>query len=159
MPVKIRPLHTGDRAALVAILRETPEFKPFEVKVAEEVIDSYLANPGGSGYYALAAVEGGEVVGFLCYGPTPCTEGTWDMYWEAVAAGKRGRGIGTALMEAGEAHISREGGRLVLVETSSLPLYENTRRFHARRGYAVVARIADFYAPGDDRLILCRRLK
>ncbi len=38
-------MHAGDKPALMAILRITPEFKPHEVIVAEEVIDAYLEDP------------------------------------------------------------------------------------------------------------------
>jgi GNAT superfamily N-acetyltransferase len=159
MPARIRPMHAGDKPSLMQILANTPEFKSYEVTVAEEVIDSYLADPVNSGYHILVAVDGGRLAGYLCYGPTPCTDGTWDIYWEAVAPEKRGQGIGTALMKAAEAAITKSGGRLIIIETSSTPLYENTRHFHQGRGYQTAARVADFYAPGDDRLILQKRLK
>ena len=81
------------------ILRDTPEFKPSEVAVAEEVIECYLNGPLGSGYHILVA-EADSVAGYICYGPTPMTEGTWDLYWEAVARERRGQGIGSALMRA-----------------------------------------------------------
>jgi ribosomal protein S18 acetylase RimI-like enzyme len=152
-------MHTGDKPALMRILAVTPEFKPYEVTVAEEVIDVYLDDPVGSGYHILVAVEGGKISGYICYGPTPCTDGTWDMYWEAVAPADRGRGIGTALTEAAEAAIIKAGGRMIMIETSASSLYDNTRRFHQARGYETVARVADFYAPGDDQLIMRKRLK
>jgi ribosomal protein S18 acetylase RimI-like enzyme len=152
-------MKTGDKPALMRILAVTPEFKSYEVTVAEEVIDSYLADQAGSGYHTLVAVEGGKVSGYICYGPTPCTDGTWDMYWEAVDPADRGRGIGTALTEAAESSIIKAGGRMVMIETSASPLYDNTRRFHQARGYETVARVTDFYAPGDDQLIMQKRLK
>ena len=62
------------------ILRNTPEFNASEVKVAEEVIDSYLSDAKGSGYYVLTAEDGSTVTGYICYGPTPLTDGTWDLY-------------------------------------------------------------------------------
>jgi ribosomal protein S18 acetylase RimI-like enzyme len=141
------------------ILAVTPEFKPYEVTVAEEVIDAFLEEPVRSGYHVLVAVDGGRIAGYICYGPTPCTDGTWDMYWEAVAPADRGKGIGTALTEAAEGEISQAGGRMIMIETSASPLYDNTRRFHGARGYETVARVADFYAPGDDQLIMRKRLK
>jgi len=141
------------------ILAVTPEFKPYEVTVAGEVIDAYLDDPAGSGYYILVAIEGGKVSGYICYGPTPCTDGTWDVYWEAVATEDRGRGIGTALTQAAEANMIKAGGRMIMIETSASALYDNTRRFHQARGYETVARVADFYAPGDDQLIMRKRLK
>jgi ribosomal protein S18 acetylase RimI-like enzyme len=144
----------GDKPALMRILQDTPEFKPLEVVVAEEVIDSYLSNPRKSGYHTLVAEEGPLVSGYICYGETPCTVGTWDIYWIAVAREKRGRGIGKALTEAAEAAIKKAGGRLAIIETSSTPPYENTRNFYLDRGYEIIARIPDYYLPGDDKLIL-----
>jgi ribosomal protein S18 acetylase RimI-like enzyme len=147
----------ADKPALMRILRNTPEFKPFEVVVAEEVIDSYLNDPR-AGYFTLVAEDGGKIAGYICYGETPVTIGTWDIYWVAVDPTKRGRGIGKLLSEAVETAIKKAGGRLAIIETSSTPLYENTRKFYERRGYEPVARIPDFYMPGDDKLILRKKL-
>ena len=148
-----------DKPILIEILRDTPEFKPSEVVVAEEVIDSYLNDPVNSGYYALVAEVDLSVVGYICYGPTPLTEGTWDLYWEAVAQKRRGQGIGSALLKAAEEEIRKAKGRLALIETSSTPAYEKTLHYHLRQGYEIIARIPDFYSPGDDKLILQKRLK
>ena len=148
-----------DKPALMAILRNTPEFKPSEVVVAEEVIDSCLKDPANSGYNILTAEDGSGIVGYICYGPTPLTDGTWDLYWEAVAQRRRGQGIGSALMRAAEEEIRKAEGRLALIETSSTTAYEKTRRFHLGLGYEIIARIPDFYSPGDDKLVLQKRLK
>jgi D-alanine-D-alanine ligase len=147
----------GDKPALMRILRNTPEFKSFEVVVAEEVIDSYLNDPR-AGYFTLIAEEDGKIAGYICYGETPCTVGTWDIYWVAVDRAKRGHGIGKMLSEAAETAIKKAGGRLAIIETSSTPLYENTRQFYERRGYEPVACIPDFYTPGDDKLVLRKKL-
>jgi ribosomal protein S18 acetylase RimI-like enzyme len=147
----------GDKPALMRILRNTPEFKPFEVAVAEEVIDSYLNDPQ-SGYFTLVAEDDGEIAGYICYGETPCTVGTWDIYWVAVAGEKRGRGIGKVLSETVETAMKKAGGRMAIIETSSTPLYDNTRNFYLDRGYEIIARIPDFYMPSDDKLILRKKL-
>jgi predicted N-acetyltransferase YhbS len=129
------------------------------VVVAEELIDCYLDDPSGSGYHILVAEVDSTVTGYICYGPAPLTEGTWDVYWVAVAREKQGQGIGNALMKSAEKDIVRAKGRLAIIETSSTPAYEKTRGFHLSQGYEIVARIPDFYAPGDDKLILQKRLK
>jgi GNAT superfamily N-acetyltransferase len=141
------------------ILRSTPEFKPSEVVVAEEVINSYLRDPRSSGYYALVAELDSAIAGYICYGPAPLTEGTWDIYWMAVSAEKQGKGTGGALLAYAEDRIRETQGRLAIIETSSKPEYEKTRRFHLSHGYEVIGRISDFYAPGDDKLILQKRLR
>jgi ribosomal protein S18 acetylase RimI-like enzyme len=159
MEINIRPMTYKDKPSIVKILCNTPEFKPSEVAVAEEVIDNHLGDPLGSGYHILVAEGDSTVVGYICYGPTPLTEGTWDIYWEAVAQEKQGQGIGSMLMESAEREIIRAKGRLAIIETSSTPAYEATRRFHIGHGYEIVARIPDFYAPEDDKLILQKRLR
>jgi ribosomal protein S18 acetylase RimI-like enzyme len=140
------------------ILRNTPEFKPHEVAVAEEVIDAFLNDPRESGYFTLVAEDNDEIAGYICYGETPCTVGTWDIYWVAVDREKRRRGIGKVLSETAEAAIKKGGGRLAIIETSSTPLYDNTRNFYLGRGYETIARIPDFYMTGDDKLILVKKL-
>ena len=148
-----------DRPRITEILRDTPEFKPSEVAVAEELIDIYLDDPSGSGYHILVAEADSTVEGYICYGPTPLTETTWDIYWMAVAGEKQGRGIGRALLKSAEEEIIEAQGRLAIIETSSTPLYEKTRHFHLGEGYEVVCRIPDFYASGDDKLIMQKRLR
>ena len=175
--LKIRPMIKEDKQAIMQILRDTPEFIPAEVVVAEEVLDNYLKDPSGSGYYVFVAeltlppllerqgikVKGkgnqqSELVGYICYGPTPLTEGTWDIYWMAVNQKAKGKGIGSALLALAEGKIKEAGGRLILIETSSKPEYERTIKFHRSQGYEVVSQIPDFYALGDDKLTLQKRL-
>ncbi len=148
-----------DKPAIMQILKVIPEFKPAEVVVAEEVIDSYLRNPSGSGYHVLVAEVDLSVAGYICYGPTPLTEGTWDIYWIAVAPKEQGKGIGSALVALAESNIKKDQGRLALIETSGKSEYENSRNFYSFHGYEVVCQIADFYARGDDKLIFWKRLR
>ena len=159
MTVRMRPMTGEDKPGIMEILRHTPEFNPAEVIVAEEVIDSYLRDRSGSGYFVLVAEANSSVVGYICYGPAPMTEGTWDMYWAAVALEEQGRGIGRALFMQAEKEIRKQGGRLAIIETSSKPEYEKTRCFHRNSGYQVVGCVEDFYSPGDDKLIFLKRLR
>ena len=153
---RIRELRAGDRDAVVRVVHATELFSAAEKDVAVEVLDSYLEKPGKD-YFALGAfTQRGVLLGYACYGPTPCTSGTWDLYWIAVSREARGRGIGTVLMEEIERRLVEQRARLVLIETSSRAEYEPTRGFYDRRGYEVVARVPDFYAVGDDRVIFAR---
>jgi GNAT superfamily N-acetyltransferase len=99
-----------------------------------------------------------RLIGYACFGATPATDGTYDLYWLAVDPAAQGRGIGSALVRAVEAKLLDRGARLLVVETSSRPDYEGTRRFYARSGYKEAARVRDFYAPADDRIVLTTRL-
>ena len=50
--------------------------------VALEVFDAAVA--GSPDYEALGAELNGSLAGWICWGHTPCTVGTWDLYWMAV---------------------------------------------------------------------------
>lgn len=150
---------TGDdRPGIVEILRNTPEFTPDEVEVARELIDIYLQQGTRSGYHVLVAETDSSPVGYICYGPTPLTRGTWDIYWMAVAPAQQGRGIGRVLLTAAEDEIKSAAGRLILIETSSKIDYERARGFYRKQGYRVAETITDFYSPGDDRVVFRKDL-
>jgi ribosomal protein S18 acetylase RimI-like enzyme len=153
----IRNMTHKDKKGIMQILKDTPEFTPAEVVLADEVIDSYLFNPANSGYFTLVAEIDSKTAGYVCYGPTPITEGTWDIYWIAVDHNIQGQGIGRKLMEEAEDKIKEANGRLIIVETSSKPGYEKTNLFYQRLGYTIACRIKDFYLIGDDKITYEKR--
>jgi ribosomal protein S18 acetylase RimI-like enzyme len=98
-----------------------------------------------------------ELVGYACYGPTPSTDRTWDLYWIAVDPAVQGTGSGTLLLNEVERRLEAENARMLVVETSSRSDYAATRRFYEKRGYDEAARLNNFYAPADDRIIYTKR--
>ncbi len=154
----IRTTQSQDVPQLVELARQTGVFKPIEIAALAEVLEEYLRKPGGAGYHAYSYEEAGQLAGFACHGPNSMTDRTWDLYWIAVARGCQNRGLGTQLLEFVEADIRRQAGRLILVETSSLPAYDLTRRFYAKHGYEQVALVPDFYADGDSLVLFRKRL-
>jgi len=153
MPL-IRPFESRDKPAVMKILGSLPEFEPHEVTIAEELIDCYLNDGVASGYHLKVIEDASEVKGYVCYGPTPLTKGTWDIYWIAVSPESKGKGLGTELMNNAEDTIKKASGRLIIVETSSKPIYENTRYFYHHLNYQTICQIKDFYSRGDDKVML-----
>lgn len=154
----IRWTRDGDREAVVNLLVETRFFRPDEVTIAKEVLDAAIQD-GPGGHYQSFVIEGeGRVAGWVCWGPTPCTIGSFDIYWLAVRTDCQGQGLGRQLMDFAERQIASRGGRLAVVETSSREAYEPTRAFYQRLRYSQAARIADFYGPGDDKVVFTKRL-
>jgi D-alanine-D-alanine ligase len=128
-------------------------FFPEEIDTAVELVEERLAKGTSSGYLFFFAERGGRTVGYSCFGPIACTKSSFDLYWIAVHADTRGQGLGRILLEESEKAIHRIGGTRVYVETSSRPLYEPTRGFYLKRGYREEARLADFYGPGDAKVM------
>lgn len=123
-----------------------PEQKDYRIAV----IDTREGVDGGGG-------SGREdVAGYMTWGPTPMAEGAYDLYWMAVAPAEQGKGRGKELVRWLETEVRKLNGRMIIIETSSQPMYHPTRQFYIGLEYKEVARIPDFYKPGDDRVIYAK---
>ena len=159
--VTLRTLQPEDREPVHDILVRTGFFTAVEVSTALELIDAWLEHGEPSDYYCFVGTDPQTqaILGYVCFGPVPLTEGTYDLYWIAVDPRTQGRGVGRSLLDYAEIQVQRRQGRLVLIETSSQDKYESTARFYERCGYTLLARLADFYRPGDDKLVFGKYLQ
>jgi ribosomal protein S18 acetylase RimI-like enzyme len=157
--MKIRPLVLKDRAKLQSMLINSQAFTTEEVNVAMELIDIVLKDENQKDYKIYCMVDGqDQPTGYICYGPTPMTKGTFDLYWIVVDPKFQGQGIGSKLLDFLEKVLREKGGRIILAETSSIPEYEKTQRFYLEKGFREVARVPDYYDQGNDRITFCKRL-
>jgi D-alanine-D-alanine ligase len=154
----IRRTRAGDREAIVSLVERTGFFRAEEVLIATEVLDEALRDGLAGHYQSFTALLDDRPVGWVCYGATPCTVGTFDVYWIAVDPGFQGRRIGSALLTWAERGIAGRRGRLAVAETSGRADYEPTRKFYLHRGYHQAGRLRDFYAPGDDKVVYLRQI-
>ncbi len=156
MSWSLGPVGRAQRARLERLTAATGVFRPEEVATAVELLDASL--DGDDDYRFLGAYEGDDLLGYACWGPTPGTVSTSDLYWIVVDPARQHQGVGTTLLGAVEARLTADGCRLVVVETSSRADYAPTRAFYERRGYARVATIPGYYAPSDDLVIYLKDL-
>ena len=155
--VKLRSeVRPTDSAAVRRIVESTGLFRPAEIDVAVELVETRLAKGPGSGYEFVFAEQKGEVVGYACYGPNTLTVASWDLFWIAVEHTLHGQGIGRLLLDEAQRRISAAGGKRIYIETSHRADYAATRGFYERCGYRLEAVLKDFYAPGDSKAIYVR---
>ena len=168
MSVKLGALTRGHRNRIREILDATAVFRNEEVAVALELFDeTFAAGPARAPYdpgdgvanyeFVGSFAREGQLVGYVCYGATPGTDRVYDLYWIAMHPAFQGDGGGTQLLGEVERRLRQREARLLVVETSSRDDYAPTRRFYESRGYGTAARLADYYAPGDDRVIYTKR--
>jgi ribosomal protein S18 acetylase RimI-like enzyme len=149
----IRPTVPADTPTLLALARDTSVFKPHEIQALDEVLEDYHAHNHAEGHRSVTYEQGGQVTGFAYYAPAAMTDRTWYLYWIAVAKSVQARGTGGALLRHVEEDIRREQGRVLFIETSSLPHYEPTRRFYLKHGYEQSAVLPDYYTDGDNMVV------
>ncbi len=147
-----------DRNPILAFLKETGFFHDGEIEIAREVLDEALKNGPSGHYQSFTLLACDKPAGWICLGPTPCTVGTFDVYWIGVSPTQQGKGYGRALLEYAEKIIRKRQGRLIVIETSGRTLYDSTRGFYLASGYQESARIPDFYGPDDPRVIYTKPL-
>ena len=159
LPIQFRTeLDASDPDAVRALVLSTGFFSPEEVAVAVELVQERLGKGEASGYRFLFAERGGLMLGYTCFGLIPLTRSSHDLYWIVVHPHSQGAGLGRQLLAMTERAIATAGGTVVYAETSSRPQYEPTRAFYLKCGYRIAAEIADFYAPGDGKVVFEKRL-
>ena len=156
MSCSLRPVGHAHRARLEQLTRATGLFREEEVATAVELLDESL--DGDDDYRFVGAFDGDQLVGYACWGPTPGTAATSDLYWIVVDRERQGSGIGSQLLREVERLLTADGRRLVVVETSSRADYGPTRGFYEARGYTKTATIPEYYAPGDDLVVFTKDL-
>jgi D-alanine-D-alanine ligase len=147
-----------DRQPILDFIKATKFFRKNEIEIAKEVLEDALKHGPSGHYQSFTLLTAGIPVGWVCLGPTPCTEGTYDIYWLGVSPECQGKGYGRALLEHAESVIRKRHGRLIVIETSGQSLYGSTRGFYLSLGYRETARVPDFYGVNDPRVIYTKPL-
>jgi ribosomal protein S18 acetylase RimI-like enzyme len=148
----------SDSDKVYSIVRSSGFFSPQEINVAVELVKERETKGPSSGYFFLFAEMAGDVAGYTCFGPIPCTEESYDIYWIAVSEPLRRLGLGRELLRRTEEKITEMGGRRIYVETSSRAQYQPTHAFYRRSGYGEAAILEHFYSPDDHKIIFLKVL-
>jgi len=155
----IRPLELKDRDAIARILCQGDTFTEKEIQVALELVDDVLKHPSHLDYHIYSAVLPPETVaGFICFGPVPLTDDSFDLYWIAVDNRQFKNGIGSRLVAFMEDIVRGKAGRQIYVDTSSTPPYAAARSFYEKYGYRIVCVLDDFYRHGDHKVQFQKKL-
>lgn len=148
----------NDARVIRELVAETGFFYPDEVAIAEELVVERLSKGPASGYHFVLAEISGQIAGYASYGHIACTRASYDLYWIAVHPRFQGQGVGRLILEESERCIRAAGGQRVYIETSNREQYQSTRGFYLRCGYMCEATLAEFYGPGDDKVIYVKGL-
>ncbi len=153
--MNVRPTEQNDIQDIQLILKQTQLF-PSDILPA--MIDGFLSGDTTGGLW-LSCEERGKAIGFCHAAPEHMTDGTWNMLAIAVLPAEQGKGYGRAITARLEAILADHDQRILIVNTSGTETFSRARLFYANNGYTEEARIRDFWASGDDKIVFWKSLR
>lgn len=154
MTMKMRPTKSADIPALKLVLDGTGLFPS---QMLPDMLSGFLSGDDSESVW-MTAEEDRNAIGFCFASPEALTEGTWNMLAIAVLPAKQGGGAGSAMVAALEKHLAEQGNRILIADTSGTDDFAQTREFYRKNGYTEEARIRDFWAAGDDKVVFWKAL-
>lgn len=148
MQIHIREMRREDIPALEDVLNQTGLFP---AEMLQPMAEPWLS--GIAGHRWMVALYHENPIGFAYVEAERMTEGTFNLLAIAVKPEAQARGVGTALVSDLMQRLRNEGGRVLLVETSSLDEFAKTRSFYEGQAFTKEARIRDFYRNGEDKIV------
>lgn len=149
----IRPVTRNDIPSLKTVI-DAHELFPSDM--LDEMISDYFANENSTDIWFTCQEK--EPVAIAYCAPEKMTEGTWNLYLIAVHPDYQGQGVGTSMVHYIEEILAARGERILLVETSSLDSFAQTRKFYHKCGYHQEAQIREFYQAGEDKIVFRKSL-
>ncbi|WP_425040737.1 N-acetyltransferase family protein [Primorskyibacter sp. S187A] len=148
----IRDMQPSDIPYVQDLLTTIALFPP------EMLPDFFAATSGQPGQLWLVGEADGQIQAMCFAQAEDLAQNVTNMRALGVRGAAHRQGWAARLVAALEARLSEEGMRMMVVETSSLPEYAPARAFYSASGYAEVARIPEFWAPGDAKVVFTKSL-
>ncbi len=117
-----------------------------------------MADPDSGEIWITAKAGGGRAAGFCYAAAETLADGIWNLRAIAVLPAEQGEGRGAALCAHLEAELRAQRQRIVVVDTAGTDDFAATRDFYGNIGYVEEARIREFWAKGDDKVIFSKSL-
>lgn len=152
--MKIRPTLQEDIAALQEVLNGTELFPSEMLPV---MVRGFLSGEESRDFWLTCEVDG-RAIGFCYAVPEDLADGAWNMLALAVHSACQGRGHGGALVAQLESELKNRDQRILIVDTSGAEAFVKTRTFYRKNGYDEEARIRDFWAKGNDKIVFWKSL-
>jgi ribosomal protein S18 acetylase RimI-like enzyme len=104
----------------------------------------------------VAEGKDGELVGFVCGFLSQAVDDEAYIHFVGVDPEQRGEGLGRALYERFFDEVAANGRKVVRCVTS--PVNRRSVAFHESLGFEVERTVPDYDGPGEDRVLLVKRL-
>jgi GNAT superfamily N-acetyltransferase len=147
-----------DPDAIETLVTRACVFNANEIAMARELAQEALMRGVEPGYLFLLADGADGLDGYTCYGPIPGTERRFELYWIAVEARARRRGLARGLLVATEKAARKLGATHLFAETSMRADYKPAHALYASLGYTLHGVVPDYHADADGLGIFGKKL-
>lgn len=156
----LRPACVADQASILDLAVASGMFPRDELGEFDASLTAFFGGDLGAEHTWIVADQAGApglaAAGY--YAPEMMSDGAWNLCFIAVQPQHQRAGQGGAILAHTEQAVRQKGGRILLIETSSLAAFEKSRAFYTKHGYDEEARIRDYYATGDDKVVFRKAL-
>lgn len=130
---------------------------PNEKQLVQQSVISSLTNPNHQYWYVL---HDGEIIASIGIKANKYGSGGWEMDSDYLAVHQKFRrqGIASELVKAMEQFVKAKKGRYIHILTCDIESYQPALKFWQNQGYQEVARIPDYYVPGEGRVDFFKKL-
>jgi ribosomal protein S18 acetylase RimI-like enzyme len=154
MNEKIRPVSKSDIDGLKKVV-DSSELFPSEY--LDEMISDYFDNPETQDIWFTYLADNKSVAIGYC-APEKFTDGTYNLLAIGVSEDSQRKGIAREMMKYIEQLLKHNGGRILIVETSTDDAQIGARKFYKQIGYTQEAVIRDFWKDGEDKIVFWKKL-
>ena len=147
-------LHARDPETIRNITASTGFFDDTDIEIgvnlAHAVLNRQYANDNAEKPEFLFAEDGGQTVGYACFGKIQDCCSAYELYLISTLNSYRGHGIGRRLVQRLLETVRRLGGKKVFVKTEGTRQYLPTRKFYESCGFRLEAVLKEYYDDKDD---------
>ena len=158
-PNSLRTARAEDMPSLIELLVAIELFTPDEIEELQALLSTFFADENSHEFWIVDDDPQLGLSGIAYCAPERMTQSTWNLYLIGVHKERRGNGRGSRLLSHVEAMVGARDGHVLLIETSALAKFEDTRSFYLKSGYCEEARIRSYYKSGDDKVVFWKALR
>ena len=151
----IRPVESSDLEPLLNMLQVSGQFDEEGLLHVRETLKNYLSGNSEELWFS-AELEG--LAGIAYCAPEVMTNNVWNLLMLWISPSHQRQGVGQALINKIEGELKHKHARLLLVETSGQIEFSAARAFYSKQGFINEARIGNYYAINEDKLIFTKNL-
>jgi len=155
----VRPAELRDIPTIKFVAHTSGMFPP---DILDDMITGYLSKKNADIWvvHEDTSNNSSSVTGFAFCEPDRMADGAvWNLVALGVDPSQQRKGVASKIVAFIEKKLTKQKGRLLLVETSTADDFHRTSSFLTKVGFKEEARIREYYEAGIDKVIFWRKLQ